>query len=135
MQVCCTYRGQGTPAPQTRGYVRRSSGATLTAGESGCAEQLARFFPGTKPMRVPVQVTVSRTGGSLREATVLEFGGREHAIFLSTLPVEFDDRIQLTRDGKPNPAEATVVAVQYHEGHKAVAVRFSQDSFQWVIQP
>ena len=124
------------PSRVTRGYVRRSSGATLTAGEPGCAEQLARFFPSTKAIRIPVQVTVARAGGSLREATVLEFGGLEHAIFLSALPLEFDDRVTLAREGKSSDAaEGTVVAAQYHEGRKAIAVRLSQNSCHWVTQP
>jgi len=71
----------------------------------------------------------------LREATVLEFGGAEHAIFLSTLPLEFDDRVRLEAVEQGRPAEATVVAVQYHEGRKAVAVRFLQGHYNWVTQP
>ncbi len=83
-----------------------------------------------------MQVTSSRGGKTcLREATVLEFGGEEHAIFLSTLPLEFDDRVRLERSPEERPAEATVVAVQYHEGRKAVAVRFLQGRCKWVVQP
>ncbi len=44
--------------------------------------------------------------------------------FLSRLPLEFDDRVRIERDRNGCAAEATVIAVQYHEGHKAVAVRF-----------
>ena len=58
----------------------------------------------------------------LREAVVVEFGGPEHAIFLSTLPLEFDDRVRIEANGEGRPTEATVVGVQYHEGRKAVAV-------------
>lgn len=114
----------------------RSSELTLTANEVNCAEQLARFFPQVIRVRIPVQVTSLRGGETqLREATVVEFGGREHAIFLSTLPLEFDDRVRVdaTREGRP--AEAAVVAVQYHEGRKAVAVRFLQGPCEWVTQP
>jgi hypothetical protein len=116
--------------------VKRFSGSTLTASEQDCAEQLARFFPQSRPLCVPVQVTSLRGGGSqLREATVLEFGGPEHAIFLSALPLEFDDRVRLEAAEQERTAEATVVAVQYHEGRKAVAVRFLQGHCNWVIQP
>ena len=116
--------------------MRRFSGSTVTASEQGCAEQLARFFPQSRPVRIPVQVTSLRGGESrLREATVLEFGGPEHAIFLSTLPLEFDDRVRLEAAEQERPAEATVVAVQYHEGRKAVAVRFLPGHCNWVIQP
>ena len=116
--------------------MRRFSGSTLTASEQDCAEQLARFFPQSRPVRVPVQVTYLRGSGSrLREATVIEFGGVEHAIFLSTLPLEFDDHVRLEAVEQGRPAEATVVAVQYHEGRKAVAVRFLQGRCDWVTQP
>ena len=119
-----------------RGDVGRSSGSTLTASEQNCAEQLARFFPQSRPIRVQVQVTLLRGGGSqLREATVLEFGAAEHAIFLSTLPLEFDDRVRLEAVEQGHPAEATVVAVQYQEGRKAVAVRFLQGHCNWVTEP
>lgn len=119
-----------------RGEVRRSNEVTLTENELGCAEQLARFFPGALALRVPVQVTALRAGSTrLREATVLEFGSSDHAIFLSSLPLEFDDRVRVERDRKGCAAEASVVAVQYHEGRKAVAVRFLQGPCAWVTQP
>jgi hypothetical protein len=81
-----------------------------------------------------VQVTASRGGKTrLSEAAVVEFGGPEHAIFLSTLPLEFDDRVRIEASGEGRPAEATVVGVQYHEGRKAVAVRFLHGPCDWVV--
>jgi hypothetical protein len=64
----------------------------------------------------------------------VEFSGAEYAIFLSKLPLEFGDRVKIeaTREGRPT--EATVVAVQYHEGLKAVAVRFLQGSCDWLVR-
>ncbi len=116
--------------------MRRTNEATVIANEQGCAERLARFFPRANPVRVPVQITALRAGSArLKEATVVEFGGSEHAIFLSSLPLEFDDRVRIERDRNGGAAEATVIAVQYHEGRKAVAVRFSQGSCAWVTQP
>ncbi|MGC1484793.1 MAG: hypothetical protein WA789_13440 [Candidatus Acidiferrum sp.] len=116
--------------------MRRPDEATVTENEQGCAERLARFFPRATAVRVPVQITAMRAGSKrLREATVVEFGGSEHAIFLSSLPLEFDDRVRMERDRNGCTAEAIVVAVQYHEGHKAVAVRFLQGPCAWVTQP
>ncbi|HLZ49503.1 MAG TPA: hypothetical protein VKP61_02015 [Candidatus Acidoferrum sp.] len=116
--------------------MRQTSEVTLTANEQGCAERLARFFPNVSPVRVAVQVTALRAGSArLREATVVEYGGAEHAIFLSSLPLEFDDRVRMERDKKGCTAEATVIAVQYHEGRKAVAIRFLQGPCAWVTQP
>jgi len=64
----------------------------------------------------------------------VEFGSEEFAIFLSTLPLEFDDRVQIVRDGG-RPAEAAVIALQYHAGRKAVAVRFLAGRCDWMTQP
>lgn len=70
----------------------------------------------------------------MREATVVEFSSPDHAIFLSTLPLEFGDRVRLEAGPKETPAEATVDAVQYHDGRKAVAVRFLQGPCNWVVR-
>ncbi|MGH9677794.1 MAG: hypothetical protein ACRD36_11890 [Candidatus Acidiferrum sp.] len=116
--------------------MRRSGEVTLAANEEGCAEQLARFFRGVSAVRIPVQVAALRAGTSrLREATVLEFAGGENAIFVSTLPLEFDDVVRIERGHKGSAAEAAVIAVQYHEGRKAVAVRFLRGRCDWVTQP
>ncbi len=134
--VCCVSCRNEVRGNKARGNVRTFNRATLTASEQDCAEQLARFFTHMRPVRIPVQVTSLRGGASqLREATVIEFGGVEHAIFLSALPLEFDDRVRLEAVQEGRPAEAIVVAVQYHEGRKAVAVRFLEGHCNWVTQP
>lgn len=113
----------------------RTSSPALAANEKSCAEQLARFFPQASAVRVPVQVTSPRGGATnLREATIVEFSSDHHAIFLSTLPLEFGDRVRLEARPQGFQAEATVDAVQYHEGRKAVAVRFLQGSCDWVMK-
>ena len=111
---------------------------TLIAEERSCAEQLARFFPGASALRIPIRVLPQRTGQSkLYESALVEFGAKEFAIFLSALPLEFDDRVRLVREGagkaSSRPAEAIVVALQYHEGRKAVAVRFVEGSCDWMM--
>lgn len=114
-----------------------SSSGTATAEHDGdCAEQLSRFFPHATPIRIPVQVTMLRRATPrLREATVLEFSGPEHAIFLCTLPLELDDPVRLEHHADRCIADATVVAVQYHQGRKAVAVKFLQPPCDWVTRP
>jgi hypothetical protein len=108
----------------------------LTADERECTEQLARFFPKLPAVRIPVEVTPRRPGQArLREATVVEFGTNEYAIFLSNLALEFDDRVRLVRDGGGHPAEAVVIALQYHDGRKAVAVRFLDGPCDWMMHP
>ena len=86
-------------------------------------------------MRVPVQVTSPRGGATnLREATIVEYSSAHHAIFLSTLPLEFGDRIRLEARPQGYQTEATVDAVQYHDGRKAVAARFLQGACDWVTK-
>jgi hypothetical protein len=127
-EFCC--------AGESRGDVKRSTGLALPELEQGCTEQLARFFPQVAAVRVPVQVTALRGGHTkLREAAVVEYAAAGFAIFVSTLPLEFDDRVRLERSQKTHAADATVIAVQYHEGRKAVAVRFIKGPCEWVTQP
>ncbi|HLZ91273.1 MAG TPA: hypothetical protein VKQ28_06120 [Candidatus Acidoferrum sp.] len=115
--------------------MKRSTEISVCDHELGCTEQLARFFKAVAPVRIPVQVTALRGGkAKLREATVLEFGGGQHAIFLSTLPLEFEDRVRVERDTLGGSAVAAVIAVQYHKGQKAVAVKFT-GLCDWVTQP
>jgi hypothetical protein len=102
----------------------------------GCVEQLARFFPQALPVRLRAQVSAVRAGNAkLHEPVTVEFAAPDCAIFASTLPLEFDDRVRLEREGKSRKAEATVIAVQYHEGRKAVAVKFTQGPCEWVTLP
>jgi hypothetical protein len=109
---------------------------TITAEERECTEQLARFFPKLPAVRIPVQVTPRRNGQPrMKESTVVEFGTAEYAIFLSKLALEFDDRVRLVRDGWRQSVEAAVIALQYHEGRKAVAVRFLDGPCKWMMQP
>jgi hypothetical protein len=119
-----------------RGRLRQVADVAVTSAEGNCAERLSRFFPQAKPVRRPVQVSSLRPGNSrLRESTVVEFGGPLYAILLTTLPLEFDDRVKLQGDTPGRVAEAVVIAVQYHEGRKAVAVRFSDGPCDWITQP
>lgn len=118
--------------------MKRSTEVAVSEREADCAGRLARFFPEASAVRIPVQVTALRGGrAKLREATVVEFGGTQHAIFVSKLPLEFEDRVRVERDSNQGSAssDATVVAVQYHDGRKAVAVKFAQGLADWVKQP
>lgn len=113
----------------------KNGSSALAANDKTCAERLAQFFPHANAVRIPVKVTSPRGGvASLHEATIIEFSSAQHAIFLSTLPLEFGDHVQLEARPEGNRAEATVDAVQYHEGRKAVAVKFLQGPCDWVVR-
>ncbi|HEY6128692.1 MAG TPA: hypothetical protein VIW23_10965 [Candidatus Acidoferrum sp.] len=116
---------------------RRTTTATQTPySGSGCAAELARFFPDARPVQVRAVLTPLRSGADkLRESVLLEFAGFEKAIFSSSLPLEFDDRVRLTDPDGGRACDATVVAVQYHDGRKAVALQFAGGQGWWVKRP
>jgi hypothetical protein len=104
--------------------------------EQSCVEKLAQLFPGFSPARIPVSVTTTVTGRRpLQEHTVIEFGTAHEVLFASTLPLEFEDLVHLVNADGSLDARATVVAVRYHSGRKAVAVRFVGEVGNWIIKP
>jgi hypothetical protein len=97
---------------------------------------LARFFPDANAVQVHAVVTPLRNGAKqLRESVVVEFASTERAIFSSGLPLEFDDRVRLSHVEGKAECDATVVAVQYQDGRKAVAVQFAGEQRLWVKRP
>jgi len=110
----------------------------LITAELNCTEQLARFFPQLPAARIPARVAPVGSGASparLQETVIVEYGSEEYAIFISTLPFEFADRVRISPEGGGRSAEATVVALQYHDGRKAVAVRFEDGPCEWMRLP
>ncbi|HXM96229.1 MAG TPA: hypothetical protein VOA64_18570 [Candidatus Dormibacteraeota bacterium] len=115
--------------------MRHPNEVPFSTTEVACTEQLAQFFPGAFAVQIPVEVTALRGGSiKLREATVVEFGTAEHAIFISTLPLEFDDRVRVETAQKRSVTDAVVVAVQYLETRKAVAIKFSRGPCRWMTE-
>jgi hypothetical protein len=108
---------------------------TLAEKELGGTEQLARFFPDVRPIGLPALLTLSRNGSlSVREAVVVEFAGTERAIFNSSLPLEFEDRVHLENE-RGHGIDAKVVAVQYGDEKIAVAVQILDGPFSWMKRP
>jgi hypothetical protein len=101
-----------------------------------CVARLAQLFPSASPVRLPVRVTKVGAGKRrLEERTVIEFGTSHEVLFASGLPLEFEDRVRVANDDGSFEARATVVAVRYHEGGKAVAARFVGQVANWIIKP
>jgi hypothetical protein len=131
------------PLPVTSGHLAIIGGSVSLeaaiesiAAVQTCVEKLAQLFPGASPVRLPVRVVALGTGPRrLEESTVVEFGTAHEVLFASTLPLEFEDQVQVRNsDGSLN-AGARVVAVRYHEGRKAVAARFLDEVGNWIIKP
>ena len=114
----------------------REAAIESIAAVQTCVEKLTQLFPGASPVRLPVRVVALGTGlRRLEENTMIEFGTAHEVLFASTLPLEFEDQVQIRNsDGSLN-ACARVVAVRYHEGRKAVAARFVGEVGNWIIKP
>jgi hypothetical protein len=115
--------------------VSKSGAAAAPARESSTAK-LAKFFANATPVRIPVRLTRAANGSSaLTESTIIEFGTPTEALFASTLPLEFADKLRLQNSDGTLDTEARVVAVQYNGGRTAVAARFTQEIANWIVKP
>jgi hypothetical protein len=56
-------------------------------------------------------------------------------LFASALPLEFAETLRLQNPDGPLDAEASVVAVEYHNGRTAVAARFTRNVPNWIVKP
>jgi hypothetical protein len=109
---------------------------TVTHEASAGTAELARFFPEVQRVQIRVVLKPRQTAGSAsRETVTVEFVSATHAIFVSALPLEFDDLVQLQPAEGKSRTEARVMAVQYHLGRKAVAVQFVNAETSWVNRP
>jgi hypothetical protein len=100
-----------------------------------CVEKLAELFPDASAVRLPVRVmTLGTNRRRLQEQTLIEFGTSHEVLFASTLPLEFEDHVRVLNSDGSLDARATVVAVRYHHGRKAVAARFASEVANWIIK-
>ena len=111
-----------------------ATAAARHVGESP-VEKLAKFFPNPAPLRIAVRLL--QTAGEQRsaETTVIEFGTAREVLFACTQPLEFGDLIRLRNSDGSLDVEASVVAVQYHQGQTAVAARFTREVANWIVKP
>lgn len=110
-------------------------GVASFVADEACVRKLAQLFAAAIPVRIPVKVTALRPGGrNLGENTIIAYGTPTEVLFSSTLPLELDDRVHLQNSNGSLKAEASVVAVQYQDGRKAVAARFLKQVGNWIIK-
>jgi len=100
-----------------------------------CVAKLAKFFPTATPVRIPVRLTKIGDGEASPESTVIEFGTPKEVLFACALPLEFADRVRLQNSDGSLDVEASVVAVQYHNGRTVVAARFTKEVANWIVKP
>jgi hypothetical protein len=109
--------------------------ASAGPGET-CVQTFARLFPTASAVRLPIRVLKAGNGRKrLEERTVIEFGTEREVLFASRLPLEFEDQIRMVNSDGSFDARASVIAVRYHEGQKAVAARFLRTVDNWIIKP
>jgi hypothetical protein len=118
------------------GHLFSESSVAETVGTETCVEKLAHLFPNASAIRIPVKVVSLATATRpLQEQTVIEFGTAHEVLFASGLPLEFEDGVRVVNSDGSLDTRAVVVAVRYHEGRKAVAVRFTGEVRNWIIKP
>ncbi len=117
------------------GFVSNEATVASDSASESYVALLARYFPDVTPVRIPVRVSGANPGGcTFSENTVIEYGTPNEVLFASALPLEFEDKVRLENADGSLRADASVVAVQYHNGKLAVAVRFARRIANWIIQ-
>lgn len=101
---------------------------------TGCVAELARFFPGAVPVRIPVQVNKGIEAAANTELTAIEFGTPEEVLFISGLPLDFDDTVRITNLDGSLVITAKIVAMRFHHGKMAIAAKFLGDVANWIIK-
>ena len=110
--------------------------ASARLSQTSIVGRLAKFLPQATPVRIPVTLTrVGRESGAFSENTVIEFGTPREVLFASSAPLEFSETLRLQNSDSSLDAEASVVAVQYHNGRTAVAARFTREVANWIVKP
>jgi hypothetical protein len=118
----------------TRG-ITLAQEATARAPESIVA-RLAKFFPDAAPVRMPVKLTrLMDRQDSVAESTVIEFATPREILFATAAPLEFAEKLRIRNSDSTLDAEASVVAVQYHNEKTAVAARFTREVANWIVKP
>ncbi|MGZ4828566.1 MAG: hypothetical protein ACXV78_02900 [Candidatus Angelobacter sp.] len=100
-----------------------------------CVAELARVFPGVVPVRIPVWVSKGKSArDASAEQTMIEFGTAEEVLFVSGLPLDFEDIVRVrTMDGALD-ITAKIVAMRLHHDQMALAARFLEDVENWIIK-
>lgn len=100
-----------------------------------CVEELARFFPGVMQVRIPVRVCMGRSGkAASAEQTIIEFGTAEEVLFVSGLPLDFEDIVRVKNADGSLDITAKIVAMHLYHDKMAIAAKFLEDVPNWIIK-
>jgi hypothetical protein len=92
-----------------------------------CVAELARFFPGIVPVRIPVLIFKGDSAKAAAEQTTIEFGTAEECLFVCGLPLEFEDLVHVRAADGTLDSTAKIVAMRLHDDKMAFAARFTED--------
>lgn len=100
-----------------------------------CVEELARFFPGVMQVRIPVRVCKGRSGkAASTEQTIIEFGTAEEVLFVSGLPLDFEDIVRVKNADGSLDITAKIVAMHLYHDKMAIAAKFLDEVPNWIIK-
>ena len=109
------------------------------ARDSSSVAALARFFPDSAPVRIPVKLArccgEPLVAGNFIESSVIEFGTPREVLFACATPLEFADVVRLRNSDGSLDVQVSVVAVQYNPGKTVVAARFLSEVPNWIVKP
>lgn len=99
-----------------------------------CVAELARFFPGIVPLRIPVLIFKGDSARAAAEQTMIEFGTAEECLFVCGLPLEFEDLVQVRAADGTLDSTAKIVAMRLQDDKMAFAARFTEDVTNWIVR-
>lgn len=99
-----------------------------------CVAELARFFPGIVPLRIPVLIFKGDSARAAAEQTMIEFGTAEECLFVCGLPLEFEDLVHVRTANGMLDSTAKIVAMRLHDDKMAFAARFTEDATNWIVR-
>lgn len=99
-----------------------------------CVAELARFFPGIVPLRIPVLIFKGDSAKAAAEQTVIEFGTAEECLFVCGLPLEFEDLVHVRAADGTLDTTAKIVAMRLQDDKMAFAARFTEDVTNWIVR-
>jgi len=114
------------------GLTTQTSAAIRSVQQSSVAK-LATLFPAARAVGLAIHLSRVPAAGSASEAAIIEFATAQEVLFSCESPLEFADRIRLQNSDGSLDVEASVVAVQYHDGQIAVAARFNRKVDNWIV--
>jgi len=100
-----------------------------------CVEELARFFPGVMQVRIPVRVCKGRScKATSSEETMIEFGTVDEVLFVSSLPLDFEDIVRIRNADGSLDIVAKIIAMHLYHDKMAIAAKFLEDVPNWIIK-